>query len=716
MISCPALEHVQKMNQPLIYRKVLKWKSVPLKKRDLNCNIPALNRRSLQLKRRCLKYRLLKLKRKSLPWIMVNYHRTEDKRLLPAQQSATMCLAVRFQHWRFRNAFTFKEEKGKNILVECNLCRPKEKVLSTSKSSTSNLKKHLERVHAEYCKKTVKHSVTLLDLHDDRALDSSLAVASKNIKLVQWQPVQPTLHQFSSCPSQETVDRLIMDFIIEDAQAFNIVEQPSFINLVKGLAPNCRVMCRQTLAERVDQAYENMKVQLKAKFEKVHTVCTTADIWRAHGRSFLGVTAHWLDSNSVERHSVALACCRITGPHTYNLIAAKLEEIHAAFEIHTKVCCTITDNGYNFKAFKEFANFPKTEGDQAPEDEEEDTVMFSDLNHILTECTLDDAATKFSLPHQRCAAHTLNLVAAKDAHDFLSTGPLALKMLFQSTIAKCSALWNKSKMSPQVYALFAEKATTQLKWNLFFRACSKMRSIPEEVLHNICDGLNVERLGETELTFLDEYCSVMEPLACALDILQGESKCFIGYLLPTISALQTKLGAVKHKLKCAGPMADAVLAALQKRFGTCFEDCKLILASITIPQFRMRWMNEQSAEQAYGYLLSETSLTVSDTQAPEMDTDDDEFFQFDSCNKPSLGSEDEVFQFFRDGDKTLSCVLKYPVIKQVFITYNTPLPSSAPVERMFSIGGRVLTPSRNQLSDVLFEKMVLLRFNKGEVN
>lgn len=70
--------------------------------------------------------------------------RTQRRSYISLWQSATMCLAVRFQHWRFRNAFTFKEEKGKNILVECNLCRPKEKVLSTSKSSTSNLKKHLE--------------------------------------------------------------------------------------------------------------------------------------------------------------------------------------------------------------------------------------------------------------------------------------------------------------------------------------------------------------------------------------------------------------------------------------------------------------------------------------------------------------------------------------------------------------------------------------------
>uniref|UniRef100_A0A8C1VIK2 HAT C-terminal dimerisation domain-containing protein n=1 Tax=Cyprinus carpio TaxID=7962 RepID=A0A8C1VIK2_CYPCA len=52
-------------------------------------------------------------------------------------------------------------------------------------------------------------------------------------------------------------------------------------------------------------------------------ILTTADIWTAHNKSYLGVTAHWLNPNNMERETAALACRRFKGrcaSHTLNLI------------------------------------------------------------------------------------------------------------------------------------------------------------------------------------------------------------------------------------------------------------------------------------------------------------------------------------------------------------------------------------------------------------
>ncbi|KAJ8886773.1 hypothetical protein PR048_012985 [Dryococelus australis] len=74
--------------------------------------------------------------------------------------------------------------------------------------------------------------------------------------------------------------------------------------------------------------------------------------WSHFDRGFVGVSVHWLDPASLHRKSAMLDIEMLTGQHTYDVLAAALDNILRDFEIQNKVTMCVTDSGSNFiKAF-----------------------------------------------------------------------------------------------------------------------------------------------------------------------------------------------------------------------------------------------------------------------------------------------------------------------------------------------------------------------------
>jgi len=84
------------------------------------------------------------------------------------------------------------------------------------------------------------------------------------------------------------------------------------------------------------------KEKLIAKLTTVHWMSATADIWSAHKRSYMGVTLHYVESETLKMASCHLACRRFRGAHTGMAIGEMLYSIFKDFGIAAKVqCCKL---------------------------------------------------------------------------------------------------------------------------------------------------------------------------------------------------------------------------------------------------------------------------------------------------------------------------------------------------------------------------------------
>src|SRR5206468_4750871 len=188
-------------------------------------------------------------------------------------------------------------------------------------------------------------------------------------------PDQPSIIQHASnhrAVSQTEIDNLVIQYIVSEMRPLSTVEKTAFKALVERSSGKS-VMCRKSLTKHLNDRYLSMNKSITENIKTVNHICTTADIWSVNHQSYMGMTGHWIDDNLV-RHSVALACRRMLGSHTYDRIAEIMSEVHSSFGIEvSKLTHTITDGASNFrKAFEVFQ-----------ENDEEEEVEFVDIGSII---------------------------------------------------------------------------------------------------------------------------------------------------------------------------------------------------------------------------------------------------------------------------------------------------------------------------------------------
>ncbi|XP_067249374.1 zinc finger BED domain-containing protein 4-like [Chanodichthys erythropterus] len=608
--------------------------------------------------------------------------------------------------------FEFKGSKNDSWRFQCVKCLPQRKELLAFKNSPSNLKKHIERKHRPLLKE-------YLAATSSKKKGTLFADGGSSIKQRKLEDIKA---------SQKTIDLAVVNFIVQGLHPFGVVEQTGFVDLIHCTQPDYTVMSRTTLRERIDKCTKQMKEKLKNAMQTVKYIATTTDCWTAHRQSFIGVTAHWIEPDTLERKSVALACKRLKGTHSYDVLASALNDIHSECNIREKIVWTTTDNASNFiKAFRVYAcedegssteDESKGENDSEEEDAEEETEGV-EVEALMEE---EDECSEYQLPkHHRCACHILNLISTVDARKAESN--VMYKKISRAAFSKCSALWNKSARSSTAAEVIERECKLQLirpvetRWNSLFLAVERIlriiRESGEGVVRAVTIALKVPMFSPAELAFLSDYASTMNRVSKALNILQGEVDVHMGWLVPTITLLTVKLDRLQTSSKFCQPLISALQEGIQQWFGKMMNDPELISAAILLPKFRTSWTsNENLLKLGMDYIKThmEEEPALS-SPGSHSGSEEEDFF---GLMKGNVHETTKQLDAYLANTSTSMDILKsVPTVFNLSLKLNTPLPASAACERMFSTAGHILSAKRGRLGSKSFENQILLKLNKN---
>ena len=88
-------------------------------------------------------------------------------------------------------------------------------------------------------------------------------------------------------------------------------------------------------------------------------------------------------------------------------------------------------------------------------------------------------------------------------------------------------------------------------------------NLKPELIHSLCRKLGLSPIERGDSEILQEYMKIMEPISIYLDLLQGETNCFLGHNLPSLTKIKFILENLSlNKGVC---LRDGLLSQIDQR-------------------------------------------------------------------------------------------------------------------------------------------------------
>ena len=614
----------------------------------------------------------------------------------------------------------FKLSRSVPHYVWCSVsdCPPSKRRVARKRSNTTNAIDHLRKRHG---------------ILEPPSPSTSIAVVSIRDQLI----AQSTAKQVVPCTAsfRTEIDACVVQFFVANCLPFNVADSPSFIKLInQATSRSYMPPARTTLTTTTDSLYHSM-VDTLMEDMRGNTVSITSDSATLdNGHSYLTVTAHYITSSMAMRE-VTLLVQRMSESHTGQYVSDLLDMTISAWQADGRCFAIVTDNG---------ANFVKAAGLASVEDK------LRCACHTLQLALKDGMAADPALKQLCVDAQHVVVVIRRSS---LLRDELADIQADEVAAAEADAMESSDEKDPSRPLKLAMNVPTRFNSiHILFSRLQRVREAVEKICRTRAKDFDQRALTAEQWEQIAEVLMVLTPVKILCDRLEASKSPSLSLFIPLTCKLMDVLrtlcdgDAPTLKIPCCRALCEKVRLSVYTRMqkALCHNTCMLAMMldprvlGKGVPNYD-RTIAEQLLRDSFLDFPS-TLARFRGTSAPPIrhatsrrqESGDEPaskrakcVLELDDEKSGDADSLTEVDFYLREpGIKPTDCALewwlqkreRYPVLFEMARVYLAIPASSAPSERVFSVGGLVLNDRRRQLLESRVAKLMFLKRNMSLYN
>ncbi|CAF4804796.1 unnamed protein product [Rotaria socialis] len=565
--------------------------------------------------------------------------------------------------------------------------------------------------------------------------------------------------------------------IIKCNLPLNLVENSAFREFMKECNVKWNPISSKKLKhDGISFFADKMKTNLHATLNGVKFVTLTVDGWSdRRGRSFIGVTCHFINYKC-ESQAFLIDFVRLKGPHTGENIHRTTEFILDRYNLKEKVYKIVTDNASSMiKAYKfglpvddevydDDSNKIKSNSSaNSGCDDNDDDIDINDLEfmNIAFADDYEDIENPSDL-RLSCFIHSLQL----SVRDGLKNAPYVPKLL-----KKCQTLAKFSHKSSKVAELLEElnkhiHKMTITRWNSEFLLIKSILSIGRTDLETITSAMdNPIKFSDNDFIALEELIDILQPFYDVSIKCQAETALTASLVVPSIVHLISHLRDIKPDISLCLKLVQQLEESIKTRFSGIINRLNLVdvadnsayydpiyfIVAVLDPSFKFLWIHDLNLPVPLENRLKQHIIElIINEMEKDLPTSTIEPMKINFSSKSTLSSSfttttpprkrRKLFNYddniINDSNASstldpaveLDAFLNDPVrsnfsnywfhsqlkiLKNLVVRIFSVQASSAPIERVFSHAGLILSSRRTNMNETLFRDLVLLRVNQN---